>query len=240
MNIIEELKSKEVKPKVLALKEHKSIDQALETVEKKFNKFGINNVTKKHLEKGIDKVKSDKNKDRKLVAENELEKALINTFGMYKVISYKNLNDVAKDHNLHISGLNIYNKAIPEENIEELDNFTEYLKTINPDNISIATNNNYSFSNINKTFLRNVSFDKMFFIVAPKSHLNITKFHTQIGREFSDNINKPSFTFNFKLNKPEPIDPIIFMVVKAFNKAYCVMVTAWDKVADDTRIRQMV
>jgi hypothetical protein len=243
MNIIEELKSKSAKPEVLLLANHKDTKQVKALLEERYDKFGIRNTTVNYLKEQVSKANTDKLEEKKKVAQNEMVKLLINTFGVYKVIEYKELDAVAKRHNLHISALSNYNKAIPDENIEELDGFTEYLKTLNESflkEIRICKNNDFSFENSNRNQIHNMGFDEMFYIMAPKSHLNIDSNSVVIGREISNVKNKPAFSYEFKVNKPEPIDPIIYMVVKMFEKTFAVVITAWDKVADDTAIRQMI
>jgi hypothetical protein len=47
----------------------------------------------------------------------------------------------------------------------------------------------------------------------------------------------PTYNYKFKVNKPKPqLDPIVFIPLRFMGKLYCIVVTAWDKVADDSRI----
>ena len=243
MKIVEQLQKEEVKVKTLALPVHKEVPEEVVKIKSEYlDKFGINNTTSKYINSQKQKMKNDEEKAKKEFANNEVLKVLIESFGMYKIVSYKVMDDIAREHNLFMSGLKRYDKAIPVENLEELNGFSEYLFNIDKnitEKLSTPTHANFIFEPSHKP-LQVTGLDNMFFIMAPKSHFKMKKADGVVGREIGHIGDKPKFKYEFKVNKPEPIDPIIFLPIKIFDKVMCVVITAWDKVADDLRIRQMI
>lgn len=244
MTIVKDLLKKEIAPKTLLLQEKKTLPEEVKEIKrKKLDKFGIRNETVEHIEEKKKLFEEFNTKNKKEVAKNELTKALLSAFGSFKIVKYKDMDAIAKQYNLFMTGLSKYRKAIPEENLDELDIFTQLLaeksKTLenlrfNIDNENFIFDNNYSFS------LESLEFSRAFYIMAPKSHLRKEKTDQFIGRELNHVGTIPAFNYEFTVNRSEPKDPIIFLPFKAFDEIFCVVITAWDKVADDLRIRQLI
>ena len=247
MNALQEVKQKELKSKKL-LSNSKKIDSEVYSYKEKLSKYGIKNKTAKSIDNVINKI----NEEKENVGKKEAINILINTFSPFSIVEYKTLNEVCNDHKLSISSISNYDKAIPDENVEDMDSFIEKLKGMDNSVLSkVKASVNYRFT-FDKTrnyfyFKRNTDWnyydrpietEEMFKIAAPKSHFDIPKNHTKIGNEYhSLGIDKPKFKYEFKLSKPTfELDPIVFIPISFLNKIYCVIVTAWDKEADDSRI----
>lgn len=243
--IKEHLLQKELKAKVLSLPEHKEIPaEVIKLQEDYLTKFGVNNVTKKYIDEKLSSKIEEEKELKKEFANNEVVKNLLDAFGMYKIVAYKDIDAIAKQYNLYITGLSRYNHPIPVLNLEELDDFTKFLTTINKNilsSIGCPCNDRMTFDRQIIRPLSRAEFDNMFYVMAPKSHLNIDKNDAIVGREVNYiGEEKPKFKYEFKIPKAEPRDPIIFLPMYILDKMYCVIITAWDEVADDLRIRQLI
>lgn len=245
MNPVEKVKSFSLKDEPLLLTE-KTIDPEVQEYKNKLASYGIKNKTVKKIEDSFKKEAETKKEIAKQSATNEL----IRAFAPFKLIEYKTLDEVCKEHGLVIASLAHYDKAIPDENVLELDNFMEALSQMREDitsNIYVRKNTYFTFSAsrdcnvhlLNKKYPElSATSDRMFKIAAPKKHFNIPKGHIKIGNEYSRaDYKKPGFKYTPEFNLPSfEIDPIIFMPISFGSKLFCVIVTAWDKVADDSRI----
>lgn len=244
--IADELKEMKEVPKVLALPEKTKVPQEIKDIKNKyFDKYGINNTTAQFINKKKAEIKSKNTEDQKVFVENEILKNITSSFGIYTVVTYKSMDEIAKQYNLYMSGLFRYLKPIPENNLEELDGFTEYFKTIDADvllKLGTWLNRDFIFDpRKGNNSVDTLPFDQMFYIMAPKSHLDVSDDDLVIGREISKSEqSKPTFSYEFKVNTPEPKDPIIFFPFQILNTIYCVVITAWDEVADDLRIRKLI
>lgn len=242
--ILEQLVEKEIAPKVLMIETKKEISAEVTDIkENLLDKFGIQNETAQFIEEKKKMFKSLNAKTEEEVAQNALISALLRTFGSYKIVEYKAMHEIAEDHNLFMTGLNLYKKAIPEENLQDLAIFSDYLasKVREIGRLKfIESNRQFIFESGTTTDIYKLELSQAFYIMAPKSHLMRPKNTGFIGRELGPVPAKPAFKYEFKIHRPEPVDPIIFLPIKAFNKIFCVVITAWDKVADDLRIRQLI
>lgn len=234
--INQKLEQKQIKVSLLLEKPIPA--EAKEIKKNLFDKFGIKNETSEFLNK---KILEEKRATGKSLIENKIQ----DLFFLNKVIVYKDIHKIAQDHNLFITGLHKYKKVIPEENLKELNDFTEFLKERKHNDVlqslGFIRNNSFAFEQRTSS-INNLGFDEMFFVIAPKSHLIKSKKDITIGHEISSGhgVTIPEFKLDIKYNKPEPLDPIIGLFFSIANQVYFVVVTAWDKVADDIRIRQLV
>tara|TARA_R110000822_G_scaffold73853_7_gene177592 strand:+ start:150 stop:884 length:735 start_codon:yes stop_codon:yes gene_type:complete len=244
MSIVEDLYKKVLEPKLVALPPKQEIPEEISNLkENYFDKFGIHNDTSAYINTKLNNIKSSRTEAKKEFANNEVLKNITDAFKMYKIVDYKQMDSIAKDHNLYMTGLFQYKKAIPELNLEELNDFTSFLKDIDPNvlkSLYVIRNGDFIFNWSNTCSIEQRDLSNLFFIMAPKSHLKVSKECKIIGREISHLGEMPKFKYEFKVNRPEPVDPIIFVPFKILDTIYCVIVTAWDKVADDLRIRQMI
>lgn len=242
MNPIEKVKKQKLINAPLAI-ESKKIDEEVQQYKDKLKDYGINNSTRKKIDEGF----KNQEEIKKEIGEKSALNILIEAFAPFSIVTYKTLDEVCNDHKLVISSIGNYDKAIPDENIEDIDSFFTKLKTVEHstlNKIRVIKNNYFSFSEggysegclVNKYNL--IGSDEMFKIAAPKNHFVIPKNHIKIGNEYSSiNESKPKFSYEFKFNRPNfELDPIVFVPIKFMNKVFCVIVTAWDKVADDSRI----
>lgn len=244
--IVDKLKDNSVEKNLMLIGEpSKVIPTEVISIREKYRDFGINNSTKR----AIDKVDSEILNKKKEFQQNKIKVDALNLlsklFFPYKIVDYKTIDEIAKEYNLRTSALHYYDKPVADENVEELQTFKELFKR----NIG-AFNNEFSFP-INHHFMfdtymikwhnpLNVDFTEYFNIMAPLSHFNFHGQNTvQIGNEIKRcNVDKPKFKYTAKLNFAEPSDPIILAPFIFMNKVYAFVVTAWDKKADDLRIRQ--
>lgn len=234
-------KLKEIKVDTLLLVNGEKIKKVEKFKEDLLDKFGIKNQTSEYLE---EKLKENKTN----CAINLIKDNLIKTFGIYKVVEYKDMDQICKEYNLYMTSLSNYSKVIPEENLIELNDFTDNLKNFDKNTLDkLYTYKKGSFlfdfemNRLHNKPISKADFSDMFYIMCPKSHIKKSKNNFSIGREINNlRVDKPKFTYKFELNLPEPKDPIIFLPFKILDSVFCVIVTAWDKVADDLRIRQMV
>lgn len=232
-----------VKKKALAftplLLESKQIDPEVKEYKNKLRNFGIKNSTSKKLDEGIQKVEQVKEESLKKQALNILIKA----FAPFSIVSYGTLDQVCLDHELVMANVRNYDRPVPDENLLDMDNFMEMLGMLErdvSDKVTVLRNNYFTFANHRDSgqSLRSVDTTKMFKIAAPVDHFEMDKAYEKIGNEFgSMGCSKPAFKYTPKIHKPKPqLDPIVFMPIRFMNKTFCVIVTAWDKVADDSRI----
>ena len=236
-----------IKAKVLLLEKNtEEISKIPEEVNKlasKFEDFGIGNSTATLIKEAKQK-RSDKAEERQrtIVKDSGLQ-LLIEMFFPFKIISFKTIHEVAGDYNLIYSSLSYYNKPIAFENLEDLQIFKD-LMVENKEKlsgISFPKGSSFSFDNSKNGDVYDIDFTNYFNIVAPKSHFDFKGDNTlQIGREIKRFEKAPGFKFKFKVSIPEPKDPIIVAPFDFLGKAYGFVVTAWDEVADDRRIRQMI
>lgn len=247
MNAIEELKNKKLKEENIKIVKETVVDNDVINYKKRLDTYGIRNKTKRKIVESLNKINNTKNKN----SEKENINFLINTFKPFNVIKYKDLDGVCKDHNLIISSISNYDKAIPDSNLEEMDIFVDRLKEMDKKTIRslhVCPNNKFSFDfensythlfgndgyYHNKSIIRH---NEMFKIAAPNTHFDIPKTYNKIGRECHFLGKKPKFVYKPTLNKPNfELDPIVFVPIMFLEKIYCVIVTAWDEVADDSRI----
>jgi hypothetical protein len=257
MKPIETITKESIKPQQLLL-EVKQTPTEVKEYKERLSLYGIKNSTRKKIE---EHELQKKDQERTVLKEKAIN-ILIDAFTPFNIVSYATLDAVCKDHKLVISGLPMYDKPIPDENLNELDNFVEGMKTIDESlltKINVAKNNYFTFdSNGNarqmlmypkqsnyfnrhdKEITREpgICTSKMFKIAAPDTHFKFPEDSIRVGNEIHrGRVSPPKFKFEFKINKPNyDLDPIIFMPTFFMGKALCIIITAWDKVADDSRI----
>lgn len=240
--IVNKLKEQKVNTLLLEqgiAKEEAPISKDIKTYKQKLEDFGINNATHSKIKERIAIIDQNNREVKKQVAKVLSLQALTGAFFPYAVIEYKTLHQVCQDYNLFISSLSFYNKAIEETNIDELQTFKDKLadSVDSFKGILFPRSRQFSFEEDRATQLTHVDFSNTFNIAAPKSHFDFRGEPTlQIGREIKPFELGPKLNYKFKVNMPEPKDPIIFMPFFLLEKLYCVIVTAWDKEADDKRI----
>lgn len=242
MNPIEKVKSKALTVTPLLL-EAKQVNPEVKEYKRKLNNYGINNTTSEKLKEGINKIKDDLEVNLKEQALN----ILIKMFSPFNIVSYATLDEVCKDHKLVIASITRYKEAIPDENILEMDNFMELLKKLPrdiTDKVSVLRNSYFTFDQSNGTsYLNGTDTSEMFKVAAPTNHFQFRKDDERIGNEIGHlNCEKPKFKFTPEFKVPErPIlDPIVFMPIRFMSRTFCIVITAWDKVADDSRILSMI
>lgn len=219
------------------------IPDEIKILSDKYDDFGIRNSTSKFIKKTDSNIRIEIKKQQQNKVESEGLQLLMNLFFPFKIIPYKTINNVASDYNLVIAPLSYYDKPIDEENIQDLQNFKDLIaaKINNLNKVRFPKGNKFSFSGNCFTNEYNLDFTNYFNIVAPKSHFDFRGHNTlQIGSEIKRHEKKPGFKFNLKVNIPEPKDPIIIAPFIFLDKLYSFVVTAWDEVANDRRIRSMI
>ena len=237
-----------IKPETLLLGESgpeiKTVGEEVEVIKSKLDDFGINNKTSKYIKekkKEYQKVNEQLGSD---TLRNQILDVFIKMMYPFKIVSYKTIHEVALDHNLVISSLSFYNEAIDDENLEELQIFKDLLCENHEDissKIKFPNGNSFTFDVDNVKKLKHVDFSNYFNIVAPKSHFDFGDTNIKrIGQEIKSYEKKPGFSYEFKYYVPEPKDPVIIAPFRFLGELYCFIVTAWDEVADDTRIRQLI
>lgn len=244
MNPVQKIKKQIITHAPLLL-ENKEVPEEVIEYKERLQSYGISNTTVKKINTTIQEKKDKEVENVKQQAIN----FLIDNFMPFNIVTYKTLDKVCKDHKLVIAGLNHYDKAIPDDNIEELDIFVDRLKNMDRplcSKISVISNKYFTFANgrySHSPLFSNIpehcaTTDEMFKIAAPKNHFKIPRGHERIGNEYSSTgVAKPKFNYTFKFHAPSfELDPIIFMPISFAGKIFCVIVTAWDQVADDSRI----
>lgn len=252
MNALQEVKRRELEKKQLS--KQNSIDEEVTKYKNKLSYYGINNRTAK----SIDEKLTEQSNKNKILHQNENLNELIDIFQPFSIIEYKTLDEVCKDYKLCISSISNYDKPIPDENLIDIDNYVEKLKNMKYvilRNVLAKENDSFTFSIhdyrplvVPKTLssINDINYystaepietSKMFKIAAPKTHFDIPNNYDRIGNEYHRIAEKPKFSFTPELKKPNyDLDPIVFTPIKFFNKIYCIVITAWDKEADDARI----
>lgn len=242
MNPIEKIQERKLKQGAKLLTP-RTVNNEVQEYKDRLQSYGVKNKTVKQINKSLSEI----NKEKEDIGKQAALDILIKEFSPFSVVEYKTLNDVCKDHKLVISSIGNYEKAIPDENIEEIDIFVDRLKEMDKKVLSKVTAcKNESFTFDDNKYLRVTSYNEwqdligtemMFKIAAPKSHFSLPKDHIRIGNEYHSIGKIPKFTYTPKFNKPNfELDPIVFMSISFLNKIYCVIITAWDKEADDSRI----
>lgn len=238
MKAIETVKSKALAFTPLLL-ESKQVDPEVSEYKDKLNRFGIKNSTSKKLDEGIEKVEKVKEESLRQQALNILIKA----FTPFNIVSYGILDQVCVDHELVIASIKNYDRPIPDENLSEMSNFMHMLGMLDrgvAERISVLRNDYFTFANSrdSRHAIRHVDTKRMFKVAAPLDHFEMDDNYEKVGNEFGSlGYKKPKFTYTPKLHEPKPqLDPIVFMPILFMEKTFCVVVTAWDKVADDSRI----
>lgn len=242
MNPVEKVKGKAIKNTPLLL-ESKQIDKEVNEYKEKLQTYGIRNSTSKKIEEAF----KEEEKKKQEVGKKQAINILVESFAPFAIVTYKTLDEVCNDHKLVIASIRNYDKAIPDENIEEMDSFIDKLKGIDHttlNKIKVIKNDYFSFegkANAWGNFVEGydlVGTEQMFKVAAPKKHFAIPKDAIKVGNEYSaTTCDKPKFTLDLKINRPSfELDPIVFIPVKFMGKIFCIVVTAWDKVADDSRI----
>ncbi len=252
MNIVDKVKKQKIKPDVLLLNgpvtEKKTvIVEEVTNFEDKLDSFGIKNVTKKAIEKvryNNAEIQEKNEKSQRAFAMKQALSMLTELFFPFVVVNYNVLNDICNEYNLIISSLSFYDKAIEEENINELESFKSHLGTIAEnmtERVTFPKANNFMFDKNSKhEAIMDVNLANYFNIVAPLSHFDFKgKSIVKIGNEAKPVETKKDMP-ELKSPRPEPLDPIIIAPFNFGGKVYGVVVTAWDKVADDSRIRTLI
>lgn len=246
-NAYQELEERAENPQKLLAIPSKELKTEVKGVDKKFEDFGINNETSRRIREKKLNLDKEREEVRTKVAQQSVMNLLIQLFMPFKIISYNTLVKVAKDHNLYLSSLSFYNKPIAVENLEELQIFKEKMHS-NIENLSrlkqnFPQGNYFSFDYDNLTSVAYIDFKNYFNVAAPLTHfkfvdkwdrpVNVKK----IGREIKKFEKTPKFTYKAKLNPGKIVmDPIIYAPFFYLGKLYAFVVTAWDEVADDSRI----
>lgn len=158
----------------------------------------------------------------------------------------------------NLEELSIFKDKFKDLVLEEEKQKEEQSWKLKPKNLStfIKFFKSYSFNFLNDFSSRkacdnlfeeieDVDFSGVFNILAPADHFEIKKNTLRIGNEIKPSqIKKPKFAWdNLKVAsfpRPTITDPIIFPSFTFNNNTYCIVVTAWDKVADDSRIRSLI
>ena len=243
---IEVLDEKALKPKLLALPEKKEIPDEIEDIHQKYQDFGINNSTAKAI------AEKKKELERKNILQKEDHtfqstlSTLISMFNPYKVLDYQTVHNICSDYDLIISSLSAYEKPIALENIEELQSFKtlmgKYGKELSHLGDIFPRATDFSFDRKGeKRSIDFLDFSNYFLIAAPSSHFNFPKkqYMYRVGNEVKPWNKPPAFRYTPKIHVPTfQKDPIVLAPFMLKSKVYFAIVTAWDKEADDFRIRQ--
>lgn len=223
----------------------KEIPKEVVELSEKYDNFGINNSTATLIKEASQKVKTKTREQNQKQVKNEGLQRLMTLFFPFKIITYKTIDSVASDYNLIISSLSYYNKPIAGENVQDLQNFKDLMasKMDELKSLFFPRGHRFSFGGEIVDFdnVYHIDFTNYFNVVAPKSHFDFKEDNVlQIGREIKQHEKKPGFKLNLKVNIPEPRDPIIIAPFIYLDVLYSFVVTAWDEVADDERIRSMI
>jgi hypothetical protein len=220
-----------------------SIPDEVEELATKYDDFGINNSTVAFINKSRSDIATKTVKNQQARIKEEGLQLLIGLMFPFKIIPYKVMHEVANDYNLVISNLSYYNMPIAEENVEELQVFKELMaeKRDHFQRLCFPKGSKFMFAERVFDSVEEINFANYFNIVAPKSHFDFKGDNVlQIGREIKKHEKSPTFEPNLKFHVPEPTDPIIVAPFVFLGKTYGFVVTAWDEVADDRRIRSMI
>ena len=243
MNPIKEIENKKLNStlKLTNGEEIKKVSKEVKDYNQKLKDYGIQNKTRKTIEKKEQEIKNNKLKQ----GEKQALNILIKEFAPTSIVTYKTLDKICEDYNLVISSISNYDKAIPDENIEDIDAFFTRLKKVDHELLKqVKAKQNHKFTFDNKGWREFISVwnpvissNEMFKIAAPKNHFKFNENEEKIGNEIAY-LNSPKFNWKPKLNtiKSLQLDPIVFLPIKFLNQIFCIIVTAWDKEADDSRI----
>lgn len=243
MNPIEKIQKSKLQ-KAQNLLSPRKADEEVKSYKNKMESYGFNNKTVKAISNSLTEIEKEKND----IGKKKALDILVESFAPFSVIEYKTLDEVCKDHKLVISEIGNYEKAVPDENLEEIDNFVEKLKSMDKStlrNFDVKKNNQFTFNNdgyakmmSNNQWEEVIGTERMFKIAAPKEHFSIPNSYEKIGCEYHNiGVPKAKFTYKPTFHKPTfELDPIVFVTIRFLEKIYCIVVTAWDKEADDSRI----
>lgn len=243
MNPIKEIQDKKLNStlKLTTGEKIKEVKKEVKDYKQKLQDYGIKNKTRKTIENKEQEIRNQKIKQ----GEKQALNILIKEFAPTSIVTYKTLNQICEDYKLVISSISNYNKAIPDENIEDIDAFFTRLKKIDQKLLKqLKAKQNFKFTFDDegwKEFISEwnpiISSDEMFKIAAPKTHFKFDENYEKIGNEIAY-LNSPKLKWKPKLNtiKSVQLDPIVFLPIKFLNKVFCIIITAWDKEADDSRI----
>lgn len=250
MTLIKKLEKKAIKREVLALPAKEEVPTEVQDYKQKYQDFGINNSTIREITKKENKIETTRFEQKRKVIASQVLNLIIDSLFPYKIIRYSILNDIVKDYKLIMSSLSYYDRAIEEENIEELETLQALLSKKFDDfqrlGQAFPRGDKFSFDDTSAVGLGSLHFNNYFNIAAPLNHFNFRGDNVlKIGNEIKAFRERPKLIYNFKVNKMTlPFDdPIIyapfFIDRDSVKELYCIIVTAWDKVADDSRIRTL-
>ena len=254
--------------KLLANKKSKITQKVIKEVNR-FEDFGIENSTYQYLKNKISEDEVGMKEIQLHNATSKTLYYIGQQFFPFAVIEYKTMHEIATDYGFVICPLSWYKKAIPEENIKELYTFKDKFMNITVENnkydnesldniIKFLSCKYFSFmkpgfevpkgnyfKELNNFWSRMslVDFTKCFNILAPQDHFKIPKEALKVGNEIKiPDVERGKFkTNNIGLVKPIfDNDPVIFLNFNFMRKVYCIIVTSWDKIADDSRIRSII
>lgn len=219
------------------------IPAEVEKLASKLGDFGIRNSTVSYIDKSRNTIASETMKSQQKKVKQDGLQMLMNLMFPFTIIPYKIIHEIANEYNLIISSLSYYNKPINLENVEELQVFKDLIakKRNSFGRVRFPVGSEFSFANDCYNSVVEIDFTNYFNIVAPRSHFDFKGDNIlQIGREVKAHEKCPGFQPRIKFNIPEPTDPIIVAPFEFLGKLYGFVVTAWDEVADDRRIRAMI
>lgn len=265
--VLKKIEEKDVKKIQRLLPAHPSkVTEEVQQERDKLADFGIRNKSYKYLKQRISEEKKSEEGLKAHNAETSVLHSLSEKLFPFRIVSYNVMHEIAVENGFIIAPLFLYNEAIPDVSIEELSTFKERFSefangrgyTKFQEYVTFHTNDFFSFITDTSferqdypslhTFYRyysDIDFKSFFKILAPADHFEIPKGYIRVGNEVNYAIvKKPKLNLSdIKLAEfpvPKFEDPVIFPTFRFSNKVYCIVVTAWDKIADDSRIRSLI
>lgn len=221
--------------------------------------IGVENDTTAFIE---EKKKEYKEQNTKVLTRSQHFKALqaiVDMFPMFKIVPFKTIYRLSEDYDLMISGIRNYGRAIPEDNLEDINSFVNEVNSYLNEpkgytgghimrNIKIIPNSKFCVDLGKAVTVEESSISFMLHIAAPKSHFKpdlkydtVDKLMTVSTRPKLDikgiswNVGLKALAETIEAHK----DPIVFMNFVIHETIYSLVVTAWDKEGDDSRLRSL-
>ena len=225
---------------------YKELPEEVQKIYQSKKEYGIKDSTVNLISDVKEKIQSENGEFKKAAAKNAMIETMQKMFASFKIIPYSVLIDICSDYALYIAPINKYIKTIPNEIIPSLDLFVETCAKNKEDlNISFVFSKNYHPSFSQGHYSENIltmSKEYFFRIAAPINHFDKKSYNDIIGRDLMS-LDKPKLDLSLLKLKPDmPVmkDPIIFVPFLVKDKVMAIIVDAWDKEGDDSRIRMLL